>query len=62
MLIRDDLVFQKAGEDYSPPLERLPVQIQLSFTDTFDFARLQMGHLTFIGGDVNAHSHLWDTN
>ncbi len=31
-------------------------------TDTLDFARLQMGHLTFRGGDLNAHSPLWDTN
>ncbi len=21
-----------------------------------------MGHLTFLGGDLNAHSRLWDTN
>ncbi len=21
-----------------------------------------MGHLTFLGGDLNAHSPLWDTN
>ncbi len=80
-LIRDDLVLQKTGEEYSPPLERLTVQVQLSrrkwatihntyaapirstgITDTLDFARLQMGHLTFLGGDLNAHSHLWDTN
>ncbi len=27
-----------------------------------DFARLQMGHLTFLGRDLNAHSPLWDTN
>ncbi len=31
-------------------------------TDTFDLARLQMVQLTFVGGDLNAHSHLWDTN
>ncbi len=29
-LIRDDLVFQKTGKEYSPPLERLTVQVQLS--------------------------------
>ncbi len=80
-LIRDDLVFQKIGEEYSPPLERLTVQVQLSrrkwatihniyaatirsagITDRLDFARLQMGHLTFLGGDLNTHSPLWDTN
>ncbi len=80
-LIRDDLVFQKAGEEYSPPLEPLTVQVQLSrrkwatihniyaapirsagITDTLDIARLQMDHLTFLGGDLNAHSRLWDTN
>ncbi len=27
-------------------------------TDTLDFARLQMGHLNFLGGDLNAHSPL----
>ncbi len=26
------------------------------------YARLQMGHLTFLGGELNAHSPLWDTN
>ncbi len=31
-------------------------------TDTLDFARLQMGHLTFLGRDLNSHSPLWDTN
>ncbi len=31
-------------------------------TDTFDLARLQISHLTFLGGDLNAHSPLWDTN
>ncbi len=80
-LIRDDLVFQKTGEEYSPPLERLTIQVQLSrrkwatihniyaasirsadIRDTLDFARLQMGHQTFLGGDLNAHSPLWDTN
>ncbi len=30
--------------------------------DTLDLARLQMGHLTFLGGDLNAHPPLWDTN
>ncbi len=29
-LIRDDLVFQKTGEEYSSPLERFRVQVQLS--------------------------------
>ncbi len=71
-------MFLKTGEEYSPPLEHLTVQVQLSrrkwatinninaapirssgITDTLDFARLQMGHL---GGDLNAHSPLWDTN
>ncbi len=80
-LIRDDLVFQKTGEEYNPALERLAVQVQLShrkwatihniyaapirsagITDTLDFARLQMGHLSFLGGDLNAHSPLCDTN
>ncbi len=80
-LIRDNLVFQKTGEEYSPPLECLTVQVQLScrkwatihniyaapirsagVTDTLDFARLQIGHLTFLGSDLNAHSRLWDTN
>ncbi len=73
-------MFQKTGEEYSPPLERLTVQVQLSrrkwdtihniseapirsagITDTLDFARLQLGHLTFLGGDLNANSPLWDT-
>ncbi len=68
-------MFQKTGEENSPLLERLTVQVQLSrrkwatihniyaapirsagITDTLDFARLQMGHLTFLGGDLNAHS------
>ncbi len=31
-------------------------------TDTLDVTRLQMDHLTFLGGDLNAHSPLWDTN
>ncbi len=31
-------------------------------TDTLDFARLQMDHLAFLGGDLNAHFPLWDTN
>ncbi len=31
-------------------------------TDTLDFARLQMGRLTFLDGDLNARSPLWDTN
>ncbi len=78
-LIRDDLVFQETGEEYSPPLERLTVQGQLSrrkwaaihnaapirsagITGTLDFAHLQMGHLTFLGGDLNAHSPLWYIN
>ncbi len=80
-LIRDDRVFQKTGEEYSPLLERLTVQVQLprrkwakihniyaapirsaGITDTLDFAPLQMGHLSFLGGDLNAHSPLWDTN
>ncbi len=30
ILIRDNLVFQKAGDAYSPPLQRLTVQAQLS--------------------------------
>ncbi len=74
-------MFQKTGEEYSPPLGRPAVQVQLSrrkwatihniyaapirsaaITDTLDFARLQMGHLTFLGGDLNAHCPLWDTN
>ncbi len=74
-------MFQNTGEDYSPPLEHLTVQVQLSrqkwatihniyaapirstgITDTLDFSRLQIGHLTFPGGDLNAHSSLWDTN
>ncbi len=29
-LIRGDLVFQKSGEEYSPPIERLTVQVQPS--------------------------------
>ncbi len=81
-LIRDDLVLQKTGEEYSPhPLGRLTVQVQLTrrkwatihniyatpirsagITDKLDFARLQMGHLTFLGGGLNAHSPLWDTS
>ncbi len=80
-LICDDLVFQKTGEEYNPPLERLTVQVQLSrrkwatihniyaapirsagITATLDFAHLQMGHLTFLGGDLNAHSPLLNTN
>ncbi len=74
-------MFQKTGEDYSPPLERLTVQVQPShwkwatfhniyaapirsagITDTLGFARLQMSHLTFLGGGLNAHSFLSDTN
>ncbi len=74
-------MFQNTREEYSPQLERLAVQAQLSrrkwatihniyaapirsagITDTLDFARLQMGHLAFLGGDLNAHSPLWDTN
>ncbi len=73
-------MFQKTGEEYSSPLERLTVQVQLSrrkwatthniyaapirsagITDRLDLARLQMGHLTFLGGDLNAHSPLCDT-
>ncbi len=73
-------MFQKTGEDYNPPLERLTVQVQLSrwkwatahniyaapipspgITDTLGFDRLQMGHLTFRGGGLNAHSYLWVT-
>ncbi len=80
-LIRDDLVYQKTREEFSPPLERLAVQVQLSrwkwaaihninaapirsagLTDTLDLARLQVGHLTILGGDLNAHSPLWDTS
>ncbi len=30
-------------------------------TDTLDFARLQTGHLIFLGGYLNAHSPLWNT-
>ncbi len=79
-LIRDDLVFQKTGEEYSPPQERLTVQVQLSrrkwatihniyaapirsadITHMLDFARLQIGHLIFLGDDLNAHSPLLDT-
>ncbi len=74
-------MFQKTGEEYSPPPECLTVQVQLfrrkwatfhnicaapirsaGITDRPNFAHLQMGHLTFLGGDLNAHSHLWDTN
>ncbi len=58
-------MFQKMGMGYNLPLERLTVQAPIrsaSITDTLDFARLQMGHLTFIGGDLNAHSPLWDTS
>ncbi len=73
-------MFQQTGEEYSPPLERLAVQVQLSrwkwaaihyiyaapirsagITDTLDLASLQVGHLTFLGGDLNAHSPLRDT-
>ncbi len=80
-LIGDDLVFKRTGEEYSPPLVPLTVQVQLShrkwatihniyvavirpagITDTLDLARQQMGHPTFLGGDLNAHSPLWDTN
>ncbi len=30
--------------------------------DTLDFARLQVGHLSFLGDDLNAHSALWETD
>ncbi len=68
--------FQKVRDAYSPPLERLifrrkwatvhnidatPIQ-PAGITDTFNFSLLQMVYLTFISGDVNAHSPLWDTN
>ncbi len=29
-LVKEGIVFQRAAEDYSPPLERLTIQIQLS--------------------------------
>ncbi len=79
-LTGNNLVFQRTREDYSPPLERITTQVQLSrrkcatihsyaapirsagITDTLNFARLQMGHLTFLGGNLNVHSPLWDTN
>ncbi len=32
-----------------------------SITDVLDFARLQTGHLTVVGDDLNVHSSLWDT-
>ncbi len=62
-LMRDDLVFPKTGMGYNLPLERLTVQAPIQsvgITETLNFARLQMGHLTLIGGDLNAHSPLWD--
>ncbi len=61
--MRDDLVFQKTGMGYNLPLERLTVQAPIrsaGITETLDFASLQMGHLTFRGGDLNAHPPLWD--
>ncbi len=49
------------GMGYNLPLERLTVQAPIrsaGITDTLDFDRLQMGYLTFIGGDLNTHSSL----
>ncbi len=56
-------MFQKRGKGYNLPLERPTVQALIrsaGITETLDFVRLQMGHVTFIGGDLNAHSPLWE--
>ncbi len=56
-------MFQKTGKDYNFSLERPTVQaliLSVGITETLDFARLRMGHLTFIGGDLNAHPPLWE--
>ncbi len=39
---------------YAAPIRSVDITV------TVDFARLQMGHLTFLGGDLNAHSHSWN--
>ncbi len=70
-------MFQNTGEDYSPPPERLAVQVQLSrrkWTAKHNIyaAPIQPAgitdtldfacHLPFLGDDLNAHSPLWDIN
>ncbi len=46
---------------HNPQHLRGPIR-SAGITDTLDFARLQMGHLTSLGGDLNTYSPLWDTN
>ncbi len=73
---KEGLVYQRIAEDYQPPLEKPPIQVQLSRRwwalnhnffatpiggpDILSLATTESGNLFLPGADLNAHSILWD--
>ncbi len=76
ILVKEGKVHQRIAKYYQPPLEKQSIQIQLSQwqwttihnlyvtpicgQDTLVLATTKPGNLFLAGGDLNAHSRLWD--